>query len=99
MKTSNKVLVAAVVAIVVFFLAETALLVYNGEGYPDQMIISWFAFWAVELAAIAGIKISKVRHEASEEEEEVCEEAEDVTDDDLPTGYEYELEEENDGME
>ena len=99
MKMSNKVVIISLSAVSVFFVAETLLLVFGYEGYPEAMIAAFFSFFGVELAALAGIKISKVRHEDSEEDEEVCEEAEDVTDDDLPTGYECELEEENDGME
>lgn len=59
-KMSNYVVVAAITAIVTFWLAETILLLL-GQTYPDTFITCWFAFWGVELTALASIKITKTR--------------------------------------
>lgn len=60
MHTATKVVVAAVIAIVLFWISEFFLLYEENPGYPDVFITSWFFFWGVELAALAGIKITKV---------------------------------------
>lgn len=61
-KTSNKVLTAAIAAIILFWFSEIGLLLWGQSGFPDRFITCWFTFWSVELAALAGIKITKVRH-------------------------------------
>ncbi len=68
-RTSTKVVIAAIIAIVLFWLSEFFLLYTSNSGYPDGFIKSWFFFWAVELAALAGIKITKVRRQAPYEGE------------------------------
>lgn len=62
--TSTKVVVSAICAIVLFWLSEFFLLYTGNSGYPDMFIRSWFFFWSVELAALAGIKITKVRRQS-----------------------------------
>lgn len=62
--TSTRVVVAAICAIVLFWLSEFFLLYTGNSGYPDVFIRSWFFFWSVELAALAGIKITKVRRQS-----------------------------------
>lgn len=61
MHTSTKVVIAAVSAIILFWLSEIYLLLYGNSGFPDSFIKSWFFFWSVELVSLAGIKITKVR--------------------------------------
>ena len=73
-RTATKVVAAAIVAIVLFWISEFYLLYIGGEGYPTAFIQSWFFFWSAELAALAGIKITKVRH-APYEGEDIPEEA------------------------
>lgn len=72
-RTSTKVVTAAIVAIILFWLSEIYLLMYAQTGFPDKFIESWFFFWSVELVSLAGIKITKVRKapydEALEDEE------------------------------
>lgn len=63
-RTSTKVVIAAICAIILFWLSEFFLLYTGNSGYPDVFIKSWFFFWSVELAALAGIKITKVRRQA-----------------------------------
>ena len=67
--TSTKVVVAAICAIVLFWLSEFFLLYTGNSGFPDMFIRSWFFFWSVELAALAGIKITKVRRQSPYEGE------------------------------
>ena len=62
MRTSTKVVVAAIVAITLFWLSEFYLLYIGNSGFPTAFIQSWFFFWSAELAALAGIKITKVRN-------------------------------------
>ena len=67
--TSTKVVVAAIFAIVLFWVSEFFLLYTGNSGFPDVFIKSWFFFWSVELAALAGIKITKVRRQSPYESE------------------------------
>ncbi len=60
-RTSTKVVIAAIMAIILFWASEFYLLYIGNDGFPDDFIKSWFFFWSVELAALAGIKITKVR--------------------------------------
>lgn len=60
-RTSTKVVIAAITAIILFWMSEFCLLFIGNEGFPADFIKSWFFFWSVELAALAGIKITKVR--------------------------------------
>ena len=61
-RTATKVVIAAIVAIVFFWISEFYLLYIGNSGFPTAFIQSWFFFWSVELASLAGIKIVKVRH-------------------------------------
>lgn len=61
MKYSKKIVIAAISAIVAFFIAETALLLLGYEPYPAVFTTCWFTFWSVELAALAGIKINETK--------------------------------------
>ena len=60
-KVSNRVLIASILAIVLF--TATCLFVQYKTGYEvnDTLATLWFGFWTVEIAVLAGIKISKVR--------------------------------------
>lgn len=61
-RTSTKVVIAAIIAIILFWMSEFYLLYIGNDGFPGDFIKSWFFFWSVELAALAGIKITKVRN-------------------------------------
>jgi lipopolysaccharide export LptBFGC system permease protein LptF len=73
-KTATKVVISAIIAIVLFWISEFYLLYIGNEGYPSTFIQSWFFFWSAELAALAGIKITKVRN-APYEGDDIPEEA------------------------
>lgn len=78
--TSTKVVIAAICAIVLFWMSEFFLLYTGNSGFPDVFIKSWFFFWSVELAALAGIKITKVRRQSPYEGEMPDEAFEDSND-------------------
>lgn len=68
MKYSKKIVIAAIVAVLAFWGAETYLIFIGYEGYSDRFVTCWFSFWGVELAALAGIKMTKTRYQESDEE-------------------------------
>lgn len=66
-RTSTKVVIAAITAIILFWLSEIYLILSVQTGFSDTFIKSWFFFWSVELVSLAGIKITKVRKSPYEE--------------------------------
>lgn len=60
MKTSNIVLVAAIMAVILFSI--TCLYIQYKTGYEinSTLITAWYSFWTVEIVSLAGIKVSKV---------------------------------------
>lgn len=69
MKYSKKIVIASISAVLAFWVVETVLIYFGFEGYSDKFVTCWFAFWGVELAALAGIKITETKY--SEEEDAV----------------------------
>jgi len=67
MKYSKKIVLMSISAVLLFWVMETALIYYGGEGYSDRFITCWFSFWGVELAALAGIKITETKYSEDEE--------------------------------
>lgn len=61
MKYSKKIVIAAISAVLAIWIVETILLLMGLDGYPNIFITAWFSFWAVELAALAGIKITETK--------------------------------------
>lgn len=63
MKTSNKVLAASILAVVLF--SGICLFIQYKTGYEinDTLITRWFSFWTIEIGCLAGIKVSKVLKE------------------------------------
>ena len=79
MKTSNKVLLVSVLAIILFTIACLCIQ-YKGNAISDTLVTSWYAFWTIEIVSLAGIKISKVvknRNVESGKKEEIFEDSED----------------------
>lgn len=68
MKYSKKIVIAAISAVLALWIAETVLLLLGMEGYPSIFITCWYSFWAVELAALAGIKITETKFPEIDEE-------------------------------
>lgn len=65
---ANYIVVLAVIAVVLYTAAAFILQFF---GYPEisaTLTTCWFSFWAVELAALASIKYSKVKHEGKKDD-------------------------------
>ena len=72
-KVSNVVLVVAIIAIVVYKVANFWLQYATSIEVSPTLTTAWFSFWGVEMLALAGIKISKVHNGSDafiEEEDE-----------------------------
>ena len=65
-KTSNKVIVAAIVSVTVFTVAAFVLQFVGEAEISSTLTTCWFGFWTVELGALAGIKICKTRFHKDE---------------------------------
>ena len=59
-KVSNIMLVVVCVMIFLYTAASFVLQYYTGVEVSATLTTSWFAFWGVELFALAGIRVSKV---------------------------------------
>lgn len=60
MSTSNKVLIASIMAILVFTIACLYIQCATSMEVSSTLITLWYSFWTVEILSLAGIKISKV---------------------------------------
>ena len=59
-KTSNKVLAVAVLAIVLFTIACLYIQYKTEVMINDTLITFWYTFWTAEVVSLAGIKVTKV---------------------------------------
>lgn len=59
-KTSNVMLVVIVIAIVAYFIADYTLQTKMGVEISPTLTTCWFSFWGVEIAALTGIKVTKI---------------------------------------
>ena len=59
-KTSTVMLVVIVIAIVGYFLADYTLQSKIGIEISPTLTTCWFSFWGVEIAALTGIKVTKI---------------------------------------
>lgn len=73
MTTSNKVLVVAIMAIVLFSIACLYIQCRTSVEVSSTLITLWFSFWTVEIVSLAGIKVSKVfkEHKDATNDEQV----------------------------
>jgi hypothetical protein len=60
MNTSNKVLIASILAIVLFTIACLYIQYKTEVEVSGTLITLWYSFWTVEIVALTGIKITKV---------------------------------------
>lgn len=60
-KVSNRVLIASILAVILFAVACLFIQYKTDHAINDTLITLWFGFWTVEIISLAGIKISKVR--------------------------------------
>ena len=59
-KTSNVMLVVIVIAIVAYFIADYTLQTKMGVEISPTLTTCWFVFWGTEIAALTGIKVTKI---------------------------------------
>ena len=60
MKTSNKVLLTAIIAVLLFSIACLYIQYQTGNEVSSTLITLWYSFWTVEIVSLAGIKVAKV---------------------------------------
>lgn len=59
-KTSNIVLIAAIIAVIVYTAAAMYIQYNTSVEISSTLTEKWFRFWTVEVVALAGIKVTKV---------------------------------------
>lgn len=59
-KTSNIVLFASIIAIVVYTIAAMVIQYHTGTEISTTLSTLWYGFWTVEIVSLAGIKVTKV---------------------------------------
>ena len=59
-KTSNKVLIASILSVVLFTIACLYIQYTTLIEISSTLITLWYSFWTVEIVSLAGIKVSKV---------------------------------------
>lgn len=69
---SNKIVIASVCAIVlftacIFFLELLNIVSMTNVQIPTELIVSWYAFWTVEIVMLASIKKSKIKNKYEQE--------------------------------
>ena len=77
-KVSNIMLVIVVFSIIVYTTASFWLAYATGVSIDSTLTTCFYAFWTVEILSLAGIRISKVRKENSNEENCICGNEEDT---------------------
>ena len=60
MKTSNKVLLTSIIAVVLFSIVCLYIQYTTSMEVSSTLISLWYSFWTVEVVSLAGIKVSKV---------------------------------------
>lgn len=77
MQFSSKIVIAAVLAVVIYTMVMVWLVLVNIANESDvwppaELTALWFAFWTVELVMLASIKKDKIKNkfERSEEDEQ-----------------------------
>ena len=68
-KVSNIMLVLICTMIILYTAADFALQYFAGIEVSPTLTTTWFSFWGVELAALAAIKVRKVKKGVNEDTE------------------------------
>ena len=72
-KTSNKVLASAIVAIIGYTAASLYIQYQTSVEVSSTLTTLWFSFWTVEIVVLAGIKVSKVfKGDSSSDDDTAC---------------------------
>lgn len=69
-KTSNRMLVVSVINILWYTIVAIILQFKTQIEISSTLTTCWYAFWTGEIFALAGIKISKVKHNDEEVDED-----------------------------
>ena len=69
-KVSNRMLVVSVINILWYTIAAIILQFKSQIEISSTLTTCWYAFWTGEIFALAGIKISKVKHNDEEVDED-----------------------------
>lgn len=69
MKTSTKIVIAAVICVVLYTVAAFVLQFRGEMEISSTLTTCWFTFWSVEIASLAGIKITKTKCHYDESED------------------------------
>ena len=67
MKDSTRFVIASIVAIVMYTCAALIIQACTGTEVSATLTEHWYAFWTIEIAALAGIKVTKVIKEHNSE--------------------------------
>ena len=59
-KVSNRMLIASVIAIIIFTIACLYIQYRTAVEVSSTLITLWFSFWTVEIVALTGIKVTKI---------------------------------------
>lgn len=78
MKTSNKMLIVSVAMIILFTVVAIVLQFQTSVELSSTLITCWYVFWTAEIFSIAGIKVSKVKHNYDSYGEEDIEDEEEA---------------------
>lgn len=60
MSVSNKVLIASILAVVIYTVVAITLQFCMGVEASPTLTEYWYRFWTVEIVVLSGIRISKV---------------------------------------
>lgn len=69
-KVSNRMLVVSVINILWYTIVAIILQFKSQIEISSTLTTCWYAFWTGEIFALAGIKISKVKHNDEEVDED-----------------------------
>lgn len=82
-KTSNKVLISTIIAIVGYTIASLCIQYHTGVEVSSTLTTLWFSFWTVEIVALTGIKISKVMKNCGSSSNKFSNEKENIIEKDI----------------
>lgn len=90
MKTSKKILICAIIAVVGYVIASFWIQFATQSPIDSTLTYCWFGFWSIEIFAMAGITKSKVKNRYYDNAglsatDEVVEDSENI--DDSTTSY------------
>ena len=58
----SKWMIVLIVVMIIVFTAVAFFFTYIDKPIDSQLIISWYAFWGIELVNLCVVKVSKITH-------------------------------------